>query len=136
MRAKKQTAHSSASKALRGRRVLVAEDSWHLAFAVKTLLEGEGAIVVGPASTLREAEQLANTVTLDAAVIDVNLQGSMADTFIKRLASQGLTVVVVTGFERPNGLNGAAIPVLRKPVDPSALIEALAVDPKAGKAAS
>ena len=63
---------------LTGARVLVVEDHWHGANALKSLLEAEGAHLSGPASTAADAHRLAVERELDLAVVDINLKGEMA----------------------------------------------------------
>src|SRR5262249_41020165 len=55
---------------LKGLRVLVVEDSWHVANALKSLLEELGVEVAGPAATLQDAERLLETRAPQVAVVD------------------------------------------------------------------
>ena len=110
---------------LRGVRVLVAEDAWQVARALKALLNGLGMEVVGPAATLLDAEHLAIEHWPEMAVIDINLRGEMAYALIDRLHSQGVRVVVVTGYAMlPHATKKIAV-VLEKPFSAPALVAAL-----------
>lgn len=64
-----------AASALSGLRVLVVEDSWHVARALKSVLEQVGMTVARPAATLADAERLIAENTFDLALMDINLRG-------------------------------------------------------------
>ena len=70
---------------LSGVRALVVEDSWQVANAITRLAENTGMVVIGPAATVAEAEQLLLTLTPDVAIVDINLRGEMAYGLIERL---------------------------------------------------
>ena len=63
---------------LRGMRVLLVEDSWQVADALKLLLEKAGMIVSGPVASANEAQSLVAEHSPTLAVVDVNLKGEMA----------------------------------------------------------
>ncbi len=110
---------------LSGKTVLVVEDSWQLAEVMKRTLERAGAVVVGPAGTLAEAERLAGSVAIDAAVMDLDLGGTPADPLAERLAREGIKVVLLTAYASPSALAGKVHAYLSKPTRSQALIEAL-----------
>jgi DNA-binding response OmpR family regulator len=83
---------------LRGRRVLVVEDQWHVANALKSLLEVEGVETIGPAPTTADALKLAAKKKPDLALVDINLKGEMAYGLIDQLHDQGVRIVVVSGY--------------------------------------
>src|SRR3954464_66381 len=58
---------------LQGLRVLVVEDEMMVSMLIEDMLADLGCSVVGPASRLDEAMQLAKEAALDCAVLDVNL---------------------------------------------------------------
>ena len=60
---------------LRGVHVLIVEDQWHVANALKLLLETEGMEVSGPAATTAHALRLATDRKLDLAVRRYQSQG-------------------------------------------------------------
>ena len=60
---------------LKGLRVLVVEDEMMVSMLIEDMLSDLGCTVVGPASRLDEAIELANRAELDCAVLDVNLGG-------------------------------------------------------------
>lgn len=56
---------------LNKKRVLIVEDDPIIALDLSRILKSAGMIVVGPAITLRDAEQLARDNETDAAVLDI-----------------------------------------------------------------
>jgi CheY-like chemotaxis protein len=110
---------------LKGARVLVVEDHWFVANALKSLLEAEGAEVTGPASTTVDAHRLAIGHELDLAVVDINLKGEMAYGLIGQLHELGVRVVVVSGYAVVPGLTEKVAAVLQKPFNGPALLSAL-----------
>lgn len=115
---------------LAGCRVLVVEDEPMVAMDLAASLAALGCEVVGPAETLEEAMHVGRSEValgqLDAAVLDVNLQGAMCFPLADFLNERNIPFVYATGYgELPEG-NGAAAPtVLRKPVAPAELAAAL-----------
>jgi CheY-like chemotaxis protein len=110
---------------LAGVHVLVVEDAWFVATALKDLLESFGIQVVGPAATISDAERLVAAQRPELAVIDVNLKGEMAYDLIDRLCDEGIGVVVVTGYAGLPRLTGKAVVILQKPFDAPDLIAGL-----------
>ena len=110
---------------LRGVRVLVVEDHWHVANALRLLLETEGMEVSGPAASLEEAERLLAASAPDLAVVDINLKGEMAYGLIDQLHDQGVRMVVVTGYAVQPRLTGKVAAVLQKPFNGPELLATL-----------
>lgn len=113
-------------------RVLVAEDLWVLADALKLAIEQAGAEVVGPAGTLAAAERLSRQTKLDAAVMDIDLRGAKSTALALTLAAAGLKVIIITGYDEPPEVAAQVHACFTKPVQPSELISALA-RPSAGR---
>ena len=108
-------APNGGASGLRGLRVLVVEDTWLVAKALKTVLEGMGMVVAGPAANTADAERLVAEETPHLAVVDVNLKGEMAYGLIDRMHDRGVRVVVVSGYAvLPNATKKAAA-ILQKP---------------------
>ena len=111
---------------LQGVRVLVVEDHWPVANALKLLLEVEGMEVVGPASTIAEAKRLAGEHKLELAVVDINLKGEMAYSLVDELYDLGVRIVIVTGYSAVLPWSTEKIvAVLPKPINGQELLAAL-----------
>ena len=110
---------------LAGVRVLVVEDAWHVARAMKGLLEGSGMEVIGPAATVLEAEQYAAAQMPALALIDINLKGEMAYGLIDHLHDEHIPIIVLSGYAVLTSLTEKAAAILQKPYEASELIAAL-----------
>ncbi|MBD8554176.1 response regulator [Rhizobium sp. CFBP 8762] len=84
---------------LKGRRILVVEDEYFIADEARRLLEQCGAEVVGPAPTVRRGMELLEEGGLDAAILDVNIDGEMVFPIADRLDEMGIPFVFATGYE-------------------------------------
>ena len=112
---------------IKGLRVLVVEDDFDVAEALRTVLASAGCEVVGPVSTVEEACKLAKTSPLDAAVLDIALSPGTSAPVARSLLYRGCPFVFVTGFSNvdmlPEELRGYR--VLLKPVDSETLRAAI-----------
>jgi DNA-binding NtrC family response regulator len=85
---------------LTGRRILVAEDEFFIADEVVQALEGEGALVIGPAPTVAHLMALLQAEDrIDGAVLDVNLNGEMVWPAVAALLARGVPVLLATGYD-------------------------------------
>ncbi|MGA9281184.1 MAG: response regulator [Pseudolabrys sp.] len=110
---------------LKGKRILLVEDSWQLGMALKSLLRSFDAEVDGPAATTSDAERLISEHAPDAAIIDVNLrQGERSYGLIDRLIGQGVPVVVTSGYSDLPMVSTKAH-ILEKPISEEKLIAIL-----------
>ena len=110
---------------LRAVPILVVEDAWHVAKAMKGVLEQLGMNVLGPAATMVEARRLLAAQRPLAALVDVNLRGEMAWDLIDELREQGVEVVVMSGYALPHASRGRSVAYLQKPFDATELMAAL-----------
>jgi PAS domain S-box-containing protein len=104
------------------RRVLVVEDSLPLAMSMREDLEGFGYAVMGPAGTLARAMRLAEHERPAAAVLDVNLGEEKVYPLARKLRSDGVPILLVTGYDvsdLPKDLRD--VPLLNKPIAPTLL---------------
>jgi len=83
---------------LRGRRILVVEDGALMAAEIEERLREAGSAVVGPALRLPEALALAKSEDLDAAVLDVNLNGQMVFPVAEALRNRKVPFLFLTGY--------------------------------------
>jgi CheY-like chemotaxis protein len=120
---------SAQGRLLEGLRILVVEDEYAVAADLMWWLQDSGAVVVGPAPTIKDALILlaAQEVTLDRAVLDVNLRGEKVFPVADALMKLAIPFVFATGYEDAM-LPGAyaAVSRLTKPLDRAALLAALA----------
>jgi DNA-binding response OmpR family regulator len=113
--------------ALHGKRILVVEDEVLVALMIENGLVHAGAEVIGPAYSVDEALTLIEHVALDgglnAAVLDMNLQGEAVSPVADRLAALGVPFIFATGYEKDcyRGCHAAA-PILTKPFGPRSLV--------------
>lgn len=112
---------------LHGRRVLVVEDEYLIATDLCDALEKHGAEVIGPAPTVERGLALAASErVLDAAVLDMNLQGERVFPVAEALKARGVPFVFASGYESwlvPEDYRDA--PRCEKPVNPAAVARAL-----------
>jgi CheY-like chemotaxis protein len=101
---------------LDGLRVLVVEDEMMVAMLIEDMLTDLGCTVVGPASRLDEAIELANVGDIDCAVLDVNLGGQPIFPLADLLRGRGAPFAFATGYGDA-GLRDVdkGTPVLQKP---------------------
>jgi len=110
---------------LRGVRVLVVEDHWHVAKALKSFLETEGMKVGGPVATTADARRLATEQKPDLAVVDIHLKLETAYVLIHQLDDLGVRVVVLSGYAVLPELTKKVVAVLQKPFNAPELLGAL-----------
>jgi ActR/RegA family two-component response regulator len=84
-----------------GRHILIAEDEYLVVADMAAAFEAMGAHVLGPAATVRDALDIAErAVHLDAAVVDIKLQGGgMAFPVAEALLKRGTPFVFATGYD-------------------------------------
>ena len=113
---------------LSGERILVAEDECMIALDLTDTLERAGTAVIGPVTTVHEALRLAESETLDRALLDFNLADGEVTPVLELLASKGVPVVVYTGRGLPPELMARHpdLTILRKPVPHRQLVAELA----------
>lgn len=111
---------------LNGLRVLLVEDSWQVASAMKRLLEANGADVSGPVATTADAARSISERAIDVALVDFHLRGGeRANDLIDQLHDRGIRIVVVTGDDDIPSVQGKVAVILTKPVRTDALLESL-----------
>ena len=112
--------------ALKGMRILVVEDSWQVAIALKRLLQTLGAEVAGPVACTGDAERVISERLPDAAIVDINLRaGERAYGLIDQLLDKGIRVVVTSGYSNLSSLPETVAGILQKPVEAAQLVAVL-----------
>jgi DNA-binding NtrC family response regulator len=111
---------------LEGRRILIVEDSPVVAQACQDMLTDMGCIVVGPATNMATALQLATDEALDGAIVDINIRGGKAFPVLKILDGRGVPFLLASGYadwSMPE--EWQEHPRLAKPYSPNLLRESL-----------
>ena len=111
---------------LSGRRILVVEDEVIVAWALEDMLSQLGCEVVGPAARVNQALAMIEAEAVDAAVLDINLNGEKSYPVADALAARGVPFVFSTGYNKNSLPNDyLSFPILQKPFEGSKLRDAL-----------
>jgi CheY-like chemotaxis protein len=112
---------------LNGTRVLIVEDNYVVADALKYLIDGYEGSVVAIVPTVERAIAALAEGGVDIAVLDINLHGASVVPVAQHLQAQGIPFVFLTGYG-----DGDILPVhlrdqprLDKPVDAERLVRAM-----------
>lgn len=113
---------------LQGRRILVVEDEYLIAADLTELLEDLGAVVVGPARSVKEAlGRLERDGAPDAALLDINLGHEKAFPIADALIERGVPFIFTTGYSNAAiPANYQHVPRCEKPVEMRTVTELLA----------
>lgn len=118
---------SGAPLILSGRHILIVEDEFLIADDIAAALRQCGAEIVGPAASLPEGMRLASaTMRIDAAVLNVNLNGLTVFPLADELQARGIRMMFLTGYgdaQIPGEY--AAIPCCRKPIGAGCVVQEL-----------
>ncbi len=82
------------------RRVLLVEDELLVAWVLQDMLIALGCTVVGPAARLSQAMTMIANEPIDAAVLDVNLNGELSYPIADLLIARGVPFAFSTGYDR------------------------------------
>jgi CheY-like chemotaxis protein len=88
--------HQSPHRHLRDQNILVVEDDPVIAMDLKSVLEGAGATVIGPAHDLSDALGLVEKFRICAAVLDYRLQVGNTLPLARMLARRGIPFLFQT----------------------------------------
>ena len=116
-----------ASPATARRRVMVVEDEILIGMLLEDMLGDLGYEVAATASRVDEAAKLARDIQIDAAILDVNLNGQEVYPVAEILVGRGIPFVFATGYGE-RGLPSAyqKSPTLQKPFQQETLERQLA----------
>jgi len=116
--ADKEAAVADQRITISGNRVMIVEDEALVAMVVTESLTNLGCSVVGPFSRCSEAMAAIESDEIDAAILDVNLDGEMVYPLADMLAERGVPFIFVTGYGAESiDSRFAHIPVIQKPVE-------------------
>ena len=87
-----------AKPGLKGRRILLIEDSPVVGPFTADLLDELGCVVVGPAPNMAAARELVDAGEFDAALIDVHIRGERVFPLCEMLQARGLPFVLTSGY--------------------------------------
>ncbi len=96
-------------------RILVVEAESLVAIVLESALSNFGYHVLGPVENLKAATYLAATEHIDAAVVDTNIDGQIAEAVADKFMERGIPFVFINGRIRMFSLHYSAIPRLQKP---------------------
>ena len=103
---------------LEGQRILIVEDEYLIADDLRDALVVAGAEVLGPAPNVDVAVSLiAGSQQIDAALLDINLRGTMVFDVADTLVARGVPIAFATGYDHwaiPDRF--ADVPRLEKPI--------------------
>lgn len=109
-------------------RVLIVEDEMLIAMHIEDMLAELGFEVVGPATRLQKALEIARKEDFGLAVLDVNLASERSFPVADVLRERGIPFIFVTGYGSPGLIDdykGAT--TLQKPLELRQLKQALAL---------
>lgn len=107
--------------------VLIVEDEYFIANDLAIALQALGVEVVGPVADVDAATALIDSVKIDSAVLDVNLQGDVVYGIASKLRARGVPFCFATGYDRsvlPSEFDD--VPRWEKPFDVTKLAAAAA----------
>ncbi|RYF21224.1 MAG: response regulator [Oxalobacteraceae bacterium] len=109
---------------LENRRILVVEDEFFMADELRQKLEAAGALVIGPAPSVERALALIkDEITIDAALLDVNLGGNMSYPVAEALIVRSVPFIFTSGYdESVFSEHYALMPRCQKPTEFSLII--------------
>jgi CheY-like chemotaxis protein len=101
---------------LNGKRILLVEDEALVAMLLEDIVLELGGVVVGPEAQLDLAIVSAQSDCIDAAILDINLQGRRSYGVADALRLRGVPFAFATGYGEA-GVDAAhrGVPVLLKP---------------------
>jgi CheY-like chemotaxis protein len=79
-------------------RILVVEDEAVIAMLVEDMVHDFGSEVVGPVARIDDAANLAQSADLDAAILDINVGGSVIFPVADILSERGIPFIFATGY--------------------------------------
>jgi two-component SAPR family response regulator len=104
--------------------VLLIEDESMVAMMIEEVLSELGLRVIGPYATVPEALRAASEISVDAAVLDINLDGQLIFPVVDILLEKRVPVAFISGYEVESlDVRYAHIPFVQKPIDRRILMD-------------
>ncbi|WP_216333680.1 response regulator [Rhizobium sp. X9] len=98
------------------RRILIVEDEVLVAMHLEDLLTEMGHQVIGPATRINDAMDLAREGDIDLAILDINVAGATSFPVADILRERGIPFAFATGYGTEGLVDGYRdVPALRKP---------------------
>jgi CheY-like chemotaxis protein len=114
-------------KLLSGRRILVVEDEMLVLMSIEDMLADLGCESVAAAATVDQAVALIDAQVFDAAMLDMNLNGTKSFPVADKLAELGVPFIFATGYSAQDMRDGYGDrPLLKKPIRYAELAEVFA----------
>lgn len=110
----------------KGKRILIVEDEYFVADEVRRKLDEAGALVIGPAPSVDIGLALLAQNNVDAAILDIRLEGETVFPIAERLQDAGLPFVFATAYgaaDIPKRYTGYVL--CEKPSDLAEIADAL-----------
>lgn len=86
---------------LRGMRLLLVEDDFLIAQAIKRMLERFGCNVLGPIPSLSDALRLARSEDVHGGLLDINVRGGTTSEVARLFEERGTPYFFITGYASP-----------------------------------
>lgn len=107
-------------RSLEGMRILVVEDNFLVASALRRRLAAWGCEVIGPVSSVDDGRQAVRREEhLTGAILDINIAGGTSEIIAKELDGRGRPYFFITGYSSPSVLSDTlkSHRRLHKPID-------------------
>ena len=97
-----------------------------VAWAIQDTLDGMGCSIVGPATRVNQALTMVHAELIDAAILDINLDGQKSYPVADVLTARGVPFMFSTGYDK-GGLEAGyqSLPRLQKPYSSKKLLAAI-----------
>lgn len=89
---------TNAAGGLKGKRILLVEDSPVIAPFTADILEDLGCVLVGTAPNMAVAREMAESEEFDAALMDVRIRGDRSFAICEMLDAKGIPFVFTSGY--------------------------------------
>lgn len=115
------------NRSLRGKRILIVEDEFVTGELLRSCVEREAGIPIGPAASGQSAMDLMSREQPHAALLDVSLVDGSSVQVARQLETRGVPYAVLTGHAADSlPIELQAAPYLGKPIAPDLVIATLA----------